>query len=589
MWLRRTPSILTSKKARPARGSGEFPGPDDCARTDVGDRTTRWWDVLSAVRRGLVYASSHIGSNRSRLVACIALLLVPICVLGFQFVDQSYKSIRFAERELKGLTYVRAVLSILSDLASQNTQSPLDTREFEMARTRFDTDLSTNAMSADLASALSTSSRNLAVALDSARTLLARIGDQSNLILDPELDSYYVMDALLQHVPELILTSRRLSDELASVRTAAIVQPERTAETLMRVGQLAASIRGLKKSVEAAIASSPDGKLRGSWAGPAALLVEKLQALVRGARIDIDINALSDPSAFERPDIASILTEIDFHMRSFSGVAANELERLLRARIDRFSATLMWSLSFSVLLAVFAIFVAHSVLRSMVVRLDDQIVFLAHHDPLTGLANRALLNDKLKQALTHAERDGGLLAVHLIDLDQFKNVNDTLGHPIGDKLLKLVTSRLRGIVRETDTIARMGGDEFVILQTGLTSEAEATALGRRLVEAIANPFAIDEYQVTIGNSIGMAIAAPKGQHSHKAPDDLLRDADVALYRAKGDGRGTIRVFENMMEFEVRERQYLESELRNALNVGQFELYYQPALNLARNKSVDSRH
>ena len=219
----------------------------------------------------------------------------------------------------------------------------------------------------------------------------------------------------------------------------------------------------------------------------------------------------------------------------------------------------------------------------MVVRLDDQIVFLAHHDPLTGLGNRALLNDKLKQALTHAERDGGLLAVHLLDLDQFKNVNDTLGHPAGDKLLKLVTSRLRGIVRETDTIARMGGDEFVILQTGLKSESEATALGRRLVEAIAGPFAIDEYQVAIGTSIGVAIAAPKGQQPHRAPDDLLRDADVALYRAKGDGRGTFRVFENTMQFEVRERQNLESELRNALNVGQFELYYQPVLNLSRNQ------
>ena len=333
---------MISKKAKPALGAGECLIPDDCP----GKGMTRSRDVLSAGRRGLVYASSHIGSNRGRLVACIALLLVPICVLGFQFVDQSYKSIRFAERELKGLTYVRAVLSILSDLASQNAQSPPDTREFELARTRFDTDFSTNAISADLASALSTSSRNFAVALDSAGTLLARIGDQSNLILDPELDSYYVMDALLQHVPELILTSRRLSDELASARTAVIVQPARTAEMLMRVGQLAARIKSLEKSVEAAVASNPDGHLRRHWAGPAALLVQKLQALVRGARIDIDINALSDPSAFERPNIASLLAEIDFHTRSFSAVAANELERLLRARISRFSTTLMWSLLF---------------------------------------------------------------------------------------------------------------------------------------------------------------------------------------------------------------------------------------------------
>ena len=132
---------------------------------------------------------------------------------------------------------------------------------------------------------------------------------------------------------------------------------------------------------------------------------------------------------------------------------------------------------------------------------------------------------------------------HLLDLDHFKNVNDTLGHPAGDKLLKAVTERLRKLVRETDTIARMGGDEFAILQAAIPQPADASVLARRVIEVVSEPYEIDGHQVIIGTSVGIAVGPTDGA----TPDQLIRNADLALYRAKGDGRGAFCFFEPGMD------------------------------------------
>lgn len=199
---------------------------------------------------------------------------------------------------------------------------------------------------------------------------------------------------------------------------------------------------------------------------------------------------------------------------------------------------------------------------------------MALHDGLTDLPNRVLLNEHLEQALARVKR-GEIVATHLLDLDYFKNVNDTLGHPVGDKLLKMVADRLRGLVREADTIARMGGDEFAIVQVGVAQPSDATSLAQRVIEAVGEPYEIDGHQVIVGTSVGIAISPEDGL----SPDSLLRNADLALYRAKSGGRGTMRFFEPEMDAQMQARRAMELDLRKALVRREFELHYQPIVNL----------
>jgi diguanylate cyclase (GGDEF)-like protein len=207
-------------------------------------------------------------------------------------------------------------------------------------------------------------------------------------------------------------------------------------------------------------------------------------------------------------------------------------------------------------------------------RLTNEIVHLAHHDALTKLPNRVLFHECLEQALGHARR-GRLLALHFLDLDQFKAVNDTLGHPVGDRLLQAVTMRLQSCLRETDTFARLGGDEFAILETTIELPLDATRLAERIIRALANPFEVDGHHIVIGVSIGIAFAPQDGLDA----DNLLKCADLALYRAKSDGRGVYRLFHAEMDAQMQVRRAIELDLQHALPAGQLELFYQPLIDL----------
>jgi diguanylate cyclase (GGDEF)-like protein/PAS domain S-box-containing protein len=210
-------------------------------------------------------------------------------------------------------------------------------------------------------------------------------------------------------------------------------------------------------------------------------------------------------------------------------------------------------------------------------RAENQVAHLARHDPLTDLPNRMLFREKLTDALAHTGR-GQQLAVLYLDLDHFKTVNDTLGHPIGDELLRTVAERLRGCLRETDMAARIGGDEFAIVQTGINAPANAAVLARRLRDTICAPYNLNGHAAVIDTSIGIALAPSDGT----TPDAIMKNADMALYRAKGDGRGVYRFFEPEMDAHMQKRRSLELAMRNALQCGEFELYYQPVINVADN-------
>ena len=208
-------------------------------------------------------------------------------------------------------------------------------------------------------------------------------------------------------------------------------------------------------------------------------------------------------------------------------------------------------------------------------RAQHQISHMARHDALTDLPNRTLFREQLEQALRAAKHDDRI-AVLCLDLDHFKDINDSLGHPIGDALLREVARRLSACVREGDTVARLGGDEFAIVQLRSDCQDSAiSALSGRVVEIIGAPYDIDGNQLIIGVSIGIALAPDHGED----PDELLKNADLALYHAKADGRGTYRFFEPGMNARAQARRILELDLRAALSRNEFELYYQPIHNL----------
>jgi diguanylate cyclase (GGDEF)-like protein len=210
--------------------------------------------------------------------------------------------------------------------------------------------------------------------------------------------------------------------------------------------------------------------------------------------------------------------------------------------------------------------------------LEAQLAHMAHHDSLTGLPNRVLLHERLKQEFARV-RSGGSFAVLCLDLDQFKSVNDTLGHPVGDRLLQVAASRMRDCVRETDIVARIGGDEFAIVQVSIHEPQGATVLAERLIDVMAEPFDVAGHQVVIGTSIGIALVPTDGV----SPDQIIKSADMALYRAKKDGRGVFRFFEPEMDAKMQARRQLELDLRRALLKSEFELYYQPLVNLQSNE------
>jgi diguanylate cyclase (GGDEF)-like protein len=206
-------------------------------------------------------------------------------------------------------------------------------------------------------------------------------------------------------------------------------------------------------------------------------------------------------------------------------------------------------------------------------RTEARMAHLAHHDALTDLPNRVLFRKRLEDALTSARRGEGL-ALLCLDLDQFKAVNDTLGHPVGDMLLRAVAVRLVERTRETDIVARLGGDEFAVVQS-IDRPSEAAGLADRLIEMFDTPFEVAGHQIVIGTSIGIAFAPQDGVDG----DELLKKADLALYRAKVDGRGICRLFHAEMDAEMQARRLLELDLRKALRARQFELFYQPVVDL----------
>lgn len=206
---------------------------------------------------------------------------------------------------------------------------------------------------------------------------------------------------------------------------------------------------------------------------------------------------------------------------------------------------------------------------------EERIRYLAHHDVLTGLPNRALFQDRLGQAIAHAQRTNTRVAVLFVDLDRFKNINDSLGHHLGDELLKQIAARLRACVHMDDTVSRQGGDEFTLVVSELNDVTEAGQVAKRILDALAEPFRLDGHEVHTTASVGIAIYPEDGTDS----DTLIRNADAAMYLAKERGRNNFQFFILELNQQALRRISIESALRRAVNNGDLVLYYQPQVNI----------
>ena len=206
----------------------------------------------------------------------------------------------------------------------------------------------------------------------------------------------------------------------------------------------------------------------------------------------------------------------------------------------------------------------------------EDLAHVAVHDTLTGLPNRVLLADRLSQALRRSAREGSSVAVLFIDLDRFKFVNDSRGHAVGDELLLAVAGRLRGVVRDHDTVARFGGDEFVVVCEDRDAAAQASCIARRIADTLREPVLTDDQEVFLGASIGIAVA----DRGAASPESLLRDADAAMYRAKERGRDRCEFFDAVMRTEAVARLETQSALHRAVERDELRLHYQPVVDLA---------
>ena len=212
---------------------------------------------------------------------------------------------------------------------------------------------------------------------------------------------------------------------------------------------------------------------------------------------------------------------------------------------------------------------------------EERIHYLAHHDQLTGLPNRLLLAVHLPQALRRAKREGKRVAVLFVDLDRFKNINDSLGHNVGDRILHTAAGRLRQALRDSDSIVRQGGDEFIVILSDLQSSSQAAQVGAKLLEAVAQPYKEGDHEFFLTASIGVAVYPEDGLDM----DTLLRNADTAMYAGKSAGGNTVHFYTGALNERLQSRVSVERRLHRALNNGEFSLHYQPQIDIASGRLV----
>ncbi|HKT01626.1 MAG TPA: GGDEF domain-containing protein [Rugosimonospora sp.] len=567
------------------------------------------------------------------LVAGLA-LAIPLGVLASAYVDGQRGQVAFSARERQGVAYLApldaltgAVVAARHLAVTQPTAAPLDLTphlaRVDAVDARYGAALDAQADWQDARQLILAAQQFGGTAGDSFRmynsataALLAmtvHIGDESNLTLDPELDSYYLMDTLQFRLPVLLDTAGRAVDRAALARLAQdpVGDPAAgaSAELGLDNGVLSSTRAVLAHAATTVVANTQD-------------LLVRTRARADFLRLDAAVRALCDVLGAAGPGgSAAVPPDAADRTRAAAGAFATDaaagLDSLLRARIDRLSARALRVEAVAAFGAALALYVfagfylsvvppirrlvatlhavaAGDLRRRVEVGTRDELSFVARtlndtvaqtglardrlaaqatRDTLTGLPNRAMALDQLHTALARRERDGGVMAVLFIDLDRFKIINDSLGHEAGDEVLRTIAARLTQGARATDTVARLSGDEFVMISEGLTRPADAVRLGERIVTELSRPVRVLRgREVGVGASVGIA-------YTHRGTtttaEQLLRDADLAMYRAKQRGRGLVEIFDDRLRVAAEHRVEVEDELRHGLDAGQLRVHYQP--------------
>jgi diguanylate cyclase (GGDEF)-like protein len=511
----------------------------------------------------------HLRSSGGRLAAVVILLLIPILLLGYQFVRQSQKDIGFANRELDGLRYIQATFEIVSKLAGDKK---IDNKEnFRKLATELDGQMSSSVESADLLQKLEVQNDTTQHLISSANNLIAKVGDQSNLILDPDLDTYYLMDVTLLRLPEIDALSREVTESFRKIGSSFALTPSETSHLQLLAGQISAMQKGLKHSFSSAFNGSRDGSVRKALEAISADYNNQIDSYLYSVQEEISNRTSSSLSTSKQKSISEHQFGLNQATHELWNKTALELKRLLEKRVSGLKTIRDFSLGLSVLIALVAMGIAIGVFRAMLHRLDDRIIHLAHHDGLTGLPNRTSFMEQAKQRLEITKNLQSNFAILFVDMDRFKSLNDLHGHGAGDTVIKLVAERINSVVAPRGLVSRLGGDEFVVAVDGFTERVGLKVIADRILAQLSKPYELGSRSYQGSASIGVSSAPAQGYEL----TELLKTADMALYCAKDNGRNQVLQFTEDMRTAVTNRTLVEHQIRDALSNNSFTLVYQP--------------
>jgi diguanylate cyclase (GGDEF)-like protein len=580
-------------------------------------------------------ATALVGRLRyaQKFVVVGIVLLVPLGFVAAAYVQLQREQIAFSAKERQGVALMSPLVTLVADAAQARHRvvagatGPGGAAQPDLDRDLAAVDVLVDRYAASLrATDEWRAARSLVgiarragaegypaynTAIEALLNLIVHVGDESNLTLDPDLDTYYLMDTLQFRLPVLLDTAGRAIDRIAGDRAGD--HNDVLIELGLDGGVLDSTGKALHRSIATIVAKTADGQVRGSTRTQFGELDKGLAELGRVLTAAVQSRQFAGvPVQAADPVRASAAV--------FAAGVARSLDGLLRVRIDQFSARAdrVGVVAGSAALLGAYLFVGfylgvvppvrrivaglrtvaggdltvevsvdtHDELSFVVGTLNDtvrqtkaatdRLALAATHDGLTALPNRTLVLDRLDGALRRNERDGRLMAVFFIDLDRFKMVNDTLGHEAGDQVLRTVADRLTRLVGGSGTVARLAGDEFVLVDEEPGTVDAAVRSAERLVTALSQPILIElpagGREVTVGASVGIAVADGTGTLS---PEDLLRDADVAMYRAKQRGRGRVEIFDDTLRIAIERRMQTEGDLRHAIDGDQLVVHYQP--------------
>ncbi|KQS78844.1 hypothetical protein ASG25_09450 [Rhizobium sp. Leaf384] len=508
--------------------------------------------------------------TKYRFLLVVALLAVPSIVFGWLFVSQSQKAISFAMSERAGVEYLRAAIPLLENLGNESAPADLlRLARFDAVRVELDPLFGTGPLSNAVKFAL----RDQRVDPEAIRyallALISTISDRSGLTVDPEIDSYYLIQTMVFATPQVIASVDALAQLMSSTQAVPPALSQNASSLFLETMRLEDALAGMRRTYTRALAANKDNSLERSLSTKVELAMRSIHLMsISGHKVRANLleGQFRKSENFVPSDGKD---EKKLAVQAWEAMSTS-LERLIEQRLESLRGHRNLALLLSSIAAVVVFFIGLSVFRSLIVELDQKIVFLAHHDAMTRLKNRAAFSEEMSELIEKVQENGGGFAIHAVDLDGFKTVNDALGHHVGDQVLQDVAVRLLRLVSNGDIVGRRGGDEFVILQNGYAA-GTVDSLANRILTTLRDPFIISGKPVGLTASVGTAIFGYHGDTETK----LTQSADFALDEAKRLGKDRACVFDAKMEAEQRRKVALEERVREAAARLQFSLAYQP--------------